>query len=333
MLPPTAVTEALLSTEPGFQPIDQLGLLADNMALAYSGYQPLGGAIDLLAAVPKDANPLVATAAAGSYSQLASLLDRASDAEGEQAQLLAMVQDQFGARLAALGYDPKDGEPVADANLRSALLGVMSAMGDPAVDQPLVTLERRDENGDWAPATHASGAVVDSRGPEIELLLEVHPAHADLLHQSVLNHLGSGEELDARSLERLERYCEARPSDPLGHRLLAEYWLGRDPRQAVDHVEILAHSGGDDPAGWMELARVHRKLGQPVEALAAAEAAITIDPYNPVLRERVAAFAIEAGDLDVALSQVEALMLLEPNQPRHQKRMEAIRSLQERSGG
>ncbi|MBM43495.1 MAG: hypothetical protein CMJ36_00560 [Phycisphaerae bacterium] len=170
-------------------------------------------------------------------------------------------------------------------------------------------------------------------GDEIELLLEVHPAHADLLHQSVLNHLGSGEELDARSLERLERYCEARPSDPLGHRLLAEYWLGRDPRQAVDHVEILAHSGGDDPAGWMELARVHRKLGQPVEALAAAEAAITIDPYNPVLRERVAAFAIEAGDLDVALSQVEALMLLEPNQPRHQKRMEAIRSLQERSGG
>ncbi len=125
----SSLTEGL----PGFQPIDQLGLLADNMALAYSGYQPLGGAIDLLAAVPKDANPLVATAAAGSYSQLASLLDRASDAEGEQAQLLAMVQDQFGARLAALGYDPKDGEPVADANLRSALLGVMSAMGDPAV--------------------------------------------------------------------------------------------------------------------------------------------------------------------------------------------------------
>ena len=53
----------------------------------------------------------------------------------------------------------------------------------------------------------------------------------------------------------------------------------------------------------------------------------------PVLRERVAAFAIEAGNLDVALSQVEALMLLEPNQPRHQKRMEAIRLLQERSGG
>ena len=123
----------LTAALPGFEPIDQLGLMADNMALAYAGYQPLGGAIDLIAAVPTDANPLVVTTAAGSYSQLASLLDRASDADAEQAQLLAIVQDQFGARLAALGFDPKDGEPVADANLRSALLGVMAAMGDPAV--------------------------------------------------------------------------------------------------------------------------------------------------------------------------------------------------------
>ena len=51
----------------------------------------------------------------------------------------------------------------------------------------------------------------------------------------------------------------------------------------------------------MELARVHRRLDHAGEALAAARAAVTIDPYNPVLRERVAAFAIEAGDLDCLL--------------------------------
>ena len=52
---------------------------------------------------------------------------------------------------------------------------------------------------------------------------------------------------------------------------------------------------------------------------------VSIDPYDPELREYTAAMAIEAGDLETALLQVEALMILEPGQPRHQQRLDAIR--------
>ncbi|MBI1403309.1 MAG: M1 family peptidase [Porphyrobacter sp.] len=123
----------LTAALPGFAPIDQLGLVADNMALANAGYQPLGPALDLLAAVPQDANPVVATDAAERYSRLESLLDRAQNADADKAKLLGIAQERFGERLAALGYDVKEGEPVADSNLRVALLGALSAMGDPEV--------------------------------------------------------------------------------------------------------------------------------------------------------------------------------------------------------
>ena len=51
--------------------------------------------------------------------------------------------------------------------------------GDPAVDRPLVSLERRGEDGEWSPALRLSGAAIDSRGPEIELLLETEPSYDD----------------------------------------------------------------------------------------------------------------------------------------------------------
>src|SRR3546814_7665785 len=37
--------------------IDQLGLIADNFALAYADNQPIAKALDLLASVPQDAEP------------------------------------------------------------------------------------------------------------------------------------------------------------------------------------------------------------------------------------------------------------------------------------
>ena len=42
------------------QPIDQLGLMRDNLSLARAGYQPMSPALDLLTAIPREANPVVA---------------------------------------------------------------------------------------------------------------------------------------------------------------------------------------------------------------------------------------------------------------------------------
>ncbi len=209
--------------------------------------------------------------------------------------------------------------------LREAMRNVLDDIGTP------VDADEKQRSVPWNMPDRSGSVALDR--DEIELLLEAHPRHAGLLHQSILNHLGSAGELEGTSLERLELYSALRPGDPLGHRLLAEYWIGIDPQRSISHLQALARAGSDDPARWMELARVHRRLDHAGEALAAARAAVTIDPYNPVLRERVAAFAIEAGDLDCARSQLESLMILEPNQPRHQKRMEALKLLLERSGG
>ncbi|GGD84947.1 aminopeptidase [Tsuneonella deserti] len=118
---------------PKLQPIDQLGLLADNMALSNAGYQSMAPALDLLAAVPRDANPLVATDAIGRLAGIYQMLETATDASGARSRLLAIAKDRFGSRLQALGYEPRANEPVAEANLRIALLGAFAEMGDPAV--------------------------------------------------------------------------------------------------------------------------------------------------------------------------------------------------------
>ena len=45
-----------------------------------------------------------------------------------------------------------------------------------------------------------------------------------------------------------------------------------------------------------------------------------------------AACAVELGDLDSARRHIEALVILEPDQPRHSKRLEAVERLIARKG-
>src|SRR3546814_14670654 len=52
--------------------IDQLGLIADNFALAYADNQPIAKALDLLASVPQDAEPKLLDAVADNLYSLHS---------------------------------------------------------------------------------------------------------------------------------------------------------------------------------------------------------------------------------------------------------------------
>src|SRR3546814_8008025 len=70
-----AALGALRGAFAALAPIDQLGLLGDNFALAYAGYQPMGAALDLLAAVPHDANQKLLGDAAGRYAALYTMFD------------------------------------------------------------------------------------------------------------------------------------------------------------------------------------------------------------------------------------------------------------------
>ena len=111
-------------------PVDQYGLLADNAALSRSAYQPLAVSLDLLAAVPTDANRKLAGLALGQWERIYGLFDGEPT---EQASIAAQIEQRFAPLLAQLGMAPRAGEPVLDATLRPALIRMLGRVGDRAV--------------------------------------------------------------------------------------------------------------------------------------------------------------------------------------------------------
>jgi aminopeptidase N len=90
-----SLTEAL----PRLAPIDQLGLLRDAFGLAQAGYQPMGSALDMLAAVPGDANPIVAQ---GALARWDNVYDYAGEAD--RAAVAALAHDRWLPRLQQLRF-------------------------------------------------------------------------------------------------------------------------------------------------------------------------------------------------------------------------------------
>lgn len=115
---------------PKLKPIDQLGLLADQMELAQSGYQPMAAGLALLGAVPANANPLVASEAIGRFSEL---YNRFGKDKAGKAAVAARAIKAWKPRLDALGFVPRKDESLAVATLRSDLIAVLGKMGEPGV--------------------------------------------------------------------------------------------------------------------------------------------------------------------------------------------------------
>jgi aminopeptidase N len=125
-----AALAALRGDFAAIAPIDQLGLLGDNFALAYAGYQPMGAALDLLAAAPKDANPKLLGDVAGRYAALYGYFD---DQPAVQKQIAARGTTALAPAMGRLGFDARVGEPALDSILRSELLGALGTLGDAKV--------------------------------------------------------------------------------------------------------------------------------------------------------------------------------------------------------
>ena len=120
---------ALAEAMPRLAPIDQIGLVRDNWSLAQAGYQPAGPALDMLAAVPVGANPVVADGAVDRWGVIYGYLDD----DAAKARLAGEVRKLWLPRLEQLGFEPKDGDTVADANLRAELISTLGAMEDETV--------------------------------------------------------------------------------------------------------------------------------------------------------------------------------------------------------
>lgn len=127
-----------------------------------------------------------------------------------------------------------------------------------------------------------------------------------------------------------ERYAAARPVDPLPHKLLAAFYLGgegRDAAMAVPHLEYLDAREQSTPGYAMELARRYRDAKDFAKALAKADRATQVSPYDAKVREFAATVAMVAGDFGVAERNIRALIALEPDREIHAKRLEALQKM------
>ena len=122
--------EALRAAFPKLHPVDQYGLLSDALALSTAGYQPMARALDLLAAVPRDAHGKLFEKALSSWVQYH---DEVEGDPAAQAAIKARVLRDYGPRLERLGFVPRDGEPPLDALLRPSLIQNLGDIGDPRV--------------------------------------------------------------------------------------------------------------------------------------------------------------------------------------------------------
>ncbi len=111
-------------------PIDQLGLLRDNQALASSGYQDLSIPLGLIDQVTANGNQQVVE---NTVASLSGYYDLFAKEPARQAQIAALASARFGPTLNRLGMKPKADELLVDANLRNTLIASLGGMGDPTV--------------------------------------------------------------------------------------------------------------------------------------------------------------------------------------------------------
>jgi aminopeptidase N len=111
-----------------FGPVDQYGLLTDQIALGAAGYQPAGIGLDILAAVPGNGNAKVVQEALVQWS------DFYDDADGDAAMQSAIARRvirTYGPRFEQLGFVPRAGENPTETLLRSTMISRLGKLGDP----------------------------------------------------------------------------------------------------------------------------------------------------------------------------------------------------------
>ena len=112
------------------KPIDQIGLLADNWGLGLAGYQSAAEALDLVDAVPANANPQV-------WARVAIILKSVHNMYEADPARRAMVARYASAKLspvlARIGWAPRSDEAPTVPVLRADLIQTLGEMGDAAV--------------------------------------------------------------------------------------------------------------------------------------------------------------------------------------------------------
>jgi aminopeptidase N len=110
--------------------VDQLGVMMDASALAQTGQQPESDLLDLADKVPLDASPDL-------WQMVADVLGGIDDMYKGQPERQAAFRKYALSRLSPkfeqLGWESRDGDSSTVKDLRTSLIGTLSAMGDAKV--------------------------------------------------------------------------------------------------------------------------------------------------------------------------------------------------------
>jgi aminopeptidase N len=128
---PAPAAEQLRANFSRIDPIDEYGLVADQFALSEAGYQPMGAALDLAAAIPTAARPELQSLGVGTWTGLYRDFD--GDAATQQ-QIAALIEQRYAPVLAQIGLTPAAGEQPTVTTLRPQLIQSLGYVGDPQVN-------------------------------------------------------------------------------------------------------------------------------------------------------------------------------------------------------
>ncbi len=121
--------KALSTRYSALRPDDQMGVLNDTRALAYTGEEPMAALLDLIGHFPADADPIVSS----TLARLLLSLDRLYDELPTQAAFRAYATKVLAPMFDRVGWDQHTGERDNVALLRADLIGALSAFGNEAV--------------------------------------------------------------------------------------------------------------------------------------------------------------------------------------------------------
>ncbi|HEX8670014.1 MAG TPA: M1 family aminopeptidase [Allosphingosinicella sp.] len=121
-----ALLDKLTQNYARLKPIDQIGLLADNWGLGLAGYQSAAEALDLVDAVPANANPALYTRVGSTLSQIYGLYD---GDPAHQALVSRYAAGKLGPVLERIGWTARADEAPPVAVLRSNLIATLGYMG------------------------------------------------------------------------------------------------------------------------------------------------------------------------------------------------------------
>lgn len=210
-------------------------------------------------------------------------------------------------------------ETLADEELAA---GVMDALNEYALESGI-----RAANGAFPPQFEP--VMADVTRDLVEYWYSMHPDHPDVVELMVEMRLRDADgEPTAAMVPLLEHYAELRPVDPKPHRLLARVHLrAGEAQRAVPHLEFLDVREVNSDTYAIQLAKLLAEAGRLEEAMAKAERATHISPFDPGNREAAARVAIQRRDFATAERHLAALLELEPGQKRHVERIEALRRM------